>query len=420
MILLYSANGMSEALFILLIVATVTSFVWWTETRTPAPFIAMTIASILATQTRYEAVMLTASIAACLVISCTSLATPGSVPARTQRIESYLIAYGIGPAYAFGTWVFFNWTIEGDPLYFVHSVYGNAAQTAQIRAGAATYLHGAVHSIPGALLFGLDRSLWLFPFAVAIMLAATLAARAHRDVALLCTLLIAVAIPVFEAAMIYQGESFGWLRFFIYSIPFSYLLLIGVWKTAPGLFHGRRGGTSWTVIMLSLLASNVASWTAMATPAVGREEHYITCKVFHPRCPSSGKAYALQGIREVSAYVERLPSPGTVLLDAYQGFAIPLVSAHPTRYVVTSDRDFAYSVVHPWATVRYVLVPAPKGLGRSDRINRQYPALWQDGASWAHLVREFGDTQDDWKLYEVVVAPRRPAPSFRPVLWSRF
>ena len=411
MILLYSANGMSEALFILLIVVTVTSFVWWTETRTPAPFMTMTIASILATQTRYEAVMLTASIAVCLVISCMPLATSGSVPVMAQRIESYLIVYGVGPAYAFGSWVFFNWTIEGDPLYFVHSVYGNAAQTAQIRAGAATYLHGAVHSIPGALLFGLERSLWLFPFAAAIMLAAALAARAHRDVALMCTLLIAVALPVFEAAMIDQGESFGWLRFFIYSIPFSYLLLIGVYKTAPGLFRGRRGWASWTVILLSLLASNMASWTAMATPAVGREEHYITCKVFHPRCPSSvsGKAYALQGVREVSAYVERLPSPGTVLLDAYQGFAIPLVSAHPTRYVVTSDRDFAYSVLHPAATVRYVLVPAPTGLGRSDRINRQYPSLWPHGASWAKLVREFRDTQDDWKLYEVVVAPRRHA-----------
>jgi hypothetical protein len=157
--------------------------------------------------------------------------------------------------------------------------------------------------------------------------------------------------------------------------------------------------------MLSLLASNVASWTAMATPAVGREEHYITCKVVHPRCPSSGKAYALQGIREVSAYVERLPSSGKVLLDTYQGFAIPLVSADPARYVVTSDRDFAYSVLHPSATVRYVLVPAPKGLGPSDRINRQYPSLWRKGASWAHLIRAFGDTQDDWKLYEVVVAP---------------
>jgi hypothetical protein len=54
-------------------------------------------------------------------------------------------------------------------------------------------------------------------------------------------------------------------------------------------------------------------------------------------------------------------------------------------------------------------VPAPKGLGRSDRINRRYPSLWQDGASWAHLVREFGDTQDDWKLYEVVVASGRHA-----------
>jgi hypothetical protein len=320
-----------------------------------------------------------------------------------QRIESHVIAYMVGPTYAFGCWVFFNWTIEGDPLYFLHSVYGNATQTAQIRSGGATYLHGALHSIPGALLFGLERSLWLFPFVGAVTLVAALVTLVRRDLVLFCILLISVAIPVFEAAMIDQGESFGWLRFFMYGIPFSYLLLIGVWKTAPTLFRGRRGWVSWTAIILALLVSNVASWRTMDTAAVGREEQYITCRVFRTHCISP--AYTLQGTRGVSTYVERSVPRGNVLLDTYLGFAIPLLSSEPTRYIVSSDRDFEYSVLHPFRTVRYLLVPNPAGMGSGDRINRQYPSLWRRGSAWTKLICEFPHTGTDWKLYQVIGAP---------------
>jgi hypothetical protein len=160
------------------------------------------------------------------------------------------------------------------------------------------------------------------------------------------------------------------------------------------------------VVGVALLASNLASWKAMDTPTVGREENDITCKIYRQRCLPS--AYALQGSREVSAYIdyiERVVPPGNVLIDTYRGFSIPLVSAHPARYIVTSDQDFERSILHPFGEVRYLLVPNPGGLGSDDRINRAYPSLWRHGSSWTKLVREFSDTRDDWKLYRVIRSP---------------
>ncbi len=406
MVVLYGANGMSEALFILLIVLIVANFMQWAQTRAAGPFVVLVAASALAAQTRYEAAALAVAVAVALALSCVPLAGLAGLTAAWQRAEGYLIAYLVAPAYSLASWLFFNWAIQGDPLFFLHSVYSNAAQTAEIRAGAVGYLHGALYTLPGALLFGLDRSLRLFPLAGAATAAAALLALARRDVALGGVVLMSAAIPLFEVAMVYLGESFGWLRFFIYGIPFTYLLLIALWRAAPGLRRGGGGGAVWGVVLVGLLASNLATWTAMDTPALGREENDITCRVFRHQCLPS--AYALQGPREVSAYIERAVPPGNVLLDTYRGFPIPLVSAQPTRYVVTSDRDFERAVLHPYGAVRYLLVPNPhgfNGLGRNDRINRAYPSLWRRGSRWTRLVRAFPDTRDGWKLYRVVAAP---------------
>jgi hypothetical protein len=101
----------------------------------------------------------------------------------------------------------------------------------------------------------------------------------------------------------------------------------------------------------------------------------------------------------------RLP-PGSVLLDDFLGFAVPLNSRNPRQFVITSDRDFRSVVEDPAAAgVAYVLVPEPAGLGLLDAVNRQYPSLYADGSGMATLVRQYRNTGDGptalWRLYRL-------------------
>ncbi len=404
LIVLYSANGESEALFILLVVIAVTDYIEWAETRAMRALLSMTVFSALAVQTRYESLAVVAGIEAAIVLSCLPLWRHIGASGAARRIESYSIAYLVAPMYSFATWILFNWIKAGDPLYFLRSTYSNVADTSQFRSGSTSYLSGAVGSWTGSLHFGARVMLCSYPAFSGILLLATIVvlATGARSMTLLGTALISLVIPLFEIAMIERGDSYGWLRFFIYGIPFSMLLLIALGRALPRALQGRHVLLFWALIGLVLLGSDVASWTAMDAPSIGREEKYVACKILHPSWVSSRNS--IRDPKAIDDAVQALPA-GLVLLDTYQGFAIPVVSAHPDRYVVASDLDFETVLRHPAGRVRYILVPFPDANGYSDRVNQLYPSLWEHGSAWTRLVRVFPLTADNWKLFQVIGQP---------------
>ena len=404
MIMLYSANGMSEAPFILWVVLAVVGFMRWSHTNSLYAFTLMAFASALALWTRYEALALTAAIAFCLVPVHWPLARYLGIDLVAERIEAHITAYLSVVLYFFGLWVFFNWMIMGDPIYFARGAYGGTLQAVQAGAAAVTGRFGEVGSIPRSLLYGLRRSLWLFPAFGALALLALLVSIRRRRVVLFCVWLISLAIPLFEVALIYRGGSYGWLRFFMTGIPFSYLLLVEFWRAVPELFRRKHGVIVWAAIFAALLLSNVASWFTMDRPDIGREEWAVTQRLFDPSRPSLG--YSMVPGRQIAGYIAQPPPDEKVLLDSVLGYEIPLLSPDPTRFVVTSDRDFEQTVIYPYGKVTYILLPGNKGLAARDRINREYPTLWESGSHWIELVKEFEGTR--WKLFRVVGDPARP------------
>lgn len=402
MVLLYAANGMSESLFIFLVVVVTAGFLRWVETESLGAFLTMVTASMLALQTRYEALAFTAMVGGCLVAMLAVRARKHRSSGEIRRVEAYLSAYTTGTAYSFGAWVFLSWMIMADPFYFLNSIYGNAAQTKPFRTEQSTFLSSAVGSIWGSVRYGLEQSLWLFPAAAPIVLLTIGVAMRRRDASLVCMLAIAATIPVFQVVMVYSGQSFGWLRFFMYSIPFSYLLSIALRKSIPAFFTGWRGRFAIATLVALLLLSNLASWFAMDDAVLGREEKYVTCKILHRDGVST--AYSLERWRLLNAYIEALP-PGKVLVDVFLGYPLVLVANDPTRYVITSDRDFEQAASHPSESVSYVLVPRPVGLGESDFLNRAYPELWGSGSDELTLVATFEQELPGlswaWKLFEV-------------------
>jgi hypothetical protein len=110
--------------------------------------------------------------------------------------------------------------------------------------------------------------------------------------------------------------------------------------------------------------------------------------------------------RRVASDLDRLNlPPGTVLVDDFLAFPIVVASDDPNQFVITSDRDFLAVLADPTATgVRYILVPQPANLGSLDAINRQYPALFENGGGFATLVAVYpkqGINDNDWRLYRI-------------------
>lgn len=395
LILFYAVIGLSEAPFIFVILAVVIAYIIWTHTRSLLALVACSLATGTAFLIRYEALAVASAGAGALLLIL--LARPGG---RRELVEGVLLAYLAPFVYVVALWVFLNWMIMGDALYFQRSAYGNAAQSAFFQT-EQTYLSGVIGSWEGALWYGLTRWVAAFPAGVLLVALALWRALRLRSLLLLGVLGFGAAIPAFHVALLYMGSSFGWLRFFLYGIPFSFVL--------AALLLPQLSGVRRTLIVLALALASPVTAAAMARPEVGLEEWGIMRRLQHPPFvfPSGHAVESFWAERQAAAYIDNLEPGAVVLLDTFLGFPVNVFSQHWERLATTSDRDFAELVRRPQGRVTHLLVPRPDCepgtacLARNDQLIRTYPQLWAQGAPWAILEAEFGGHLA-WRLYRVL------------------
>lgn len=396
----YSANGLSEAPFVLFLLAATYEFLRWTRGQGLMPLILFAGYAALAFLVRYEGVAFAGS--AVLALALVSLSAARLEP---DRLEAILLTFLAPVTYVVGLWIFFNWLFMGDPLYFQRSSYGNLAQTQNFRSGD-TYLTGVVGDPMGALQYGLFRWTLLFPLALPIALAALGRALLRRDGALLGLLLLAGSVPVFHVYLAFSGTSFGWLRFFMYSIPFTFVILAYVMQRGTrGQVPGRLRGPAWAVLLAMVALSTPASLFAMSQPDVGREEWAIMGRFLDASAPVP-PSFQFSTEREIATWVDAQPAGTVVLMDSFLGFPANVFSRNHDRFAITSDRDFPEVLKQPRGLVTHILVPNPgcppnvACLAQADQVSAAFPTLWASGADWATLERDFGGL-NGWRLYRV-------------------
>lgn len=389
MILLYAANGLSEAMFLFCMVWTSYAFVLWVRNWDYAALIGMALATAASFGARYEALPLTVAGAIALVPAGLK---DGKLDA--SRLEAVLIAYLAPIVHVVFLWLFLNQLIVGDALYFQRSVYSNTAQTAAFRESGG-YLSGVVGSPLGAARYAGERLFGLSPVFGIILAFTALQVVRRRDWRLGCLAGIWLSVPTFHLVLVHGGNSYGWLRFFMYGIPASFVL-------APLLLShlGRRDRrlAIAALILVSSASSGAALWL-MTQPDVAREEHPFVRRVLGLEVVS-GATFTHGAERAIAEYVDELPE-GRILIDTSTGFSIVLLARQPARFVITSDRDFNATLDGPVGQIAYLLVPrAERAYGGNELVNGRYPELYGGGMTWAKLERDFGDDRG-WRLFRV-------------------
>lgn len=405
LVVFYAANGLSEAPFIFFLVAGAYQYICWAGGRTSVPLMLFAVCTAAAFMTRYETLAFAAAAVFALILPFLnrSLLEP-------DRLEAALLTYLAPVTYTIGLWVFFNWLFMGDPLYFQRSQYGNLAQTTQFRTDATT-LSAVIGSWQAAFGYGLLRWTAVLPVAPLVVGIALLMALVRREPILLGSLALAACIPLFHVQLLYAGTSYGWLRFSMYSIPFTFVLLPLALRS---IRHPRLHAASWAASLALLTLTTPASLYAMRHPELGREEWEITRHILDASQPAP-RQFKFDAEREIAAWVDLAPPDTVVLIDSFLGFPANIFSRSHDRFAITSDRDFGTAIRQPAGRVTHVLVPSPICVpgsscpSASDQVVREYPLLWQEGAPWAVLQQEFGG-QHGWRLYRVVEPAAESAP----------
>jgi hypothetical protein len=183
--------------------------------------------------------------------------------------------------------------------------------------------------------------------------------------------------------------------------------VIAWWRGQLPFASRVSGPVLGVLIVIGIGLSLPTGLATMRHPLLAREEADALRSVLGNDPPSSEASYVLAthaAASRIAATIDTLDlSSGEVLLDVAAGNPIVLQSAHPDRFVITTDRDFDRVLADP-ATfgVRYLLVTN----NPLDAVNRTYPGLYATGAGFATLIETYDETGSaGWRLYRLDPKP---------------
>ncbi len=383
MIAFYSANGMSDIMLVGAMAAAVRGTVGYVLQSSLADLIAAGVWLAVAFGIRYEGAPLGVFLALGLGIALWWLQR------GAREIRGGMLLLLAPLLYVSGLWVYLNWLIMKQPLYFLDSAYGNVAQTSM---GLATTLAGAQHHIIGSLLFVAHMGLLFWPVAVGLVAAVALSVGKWRDPIAPVLIGATVGMPLLQVALVFEGHSGGWARYFIYYIPNGILLLAFAASRVRRTLARNAALIVAALLCIGGNAVNLYEETNSPVVGYGDTEPFTGILV--------GKRFVTYRTDDqIATYLDRHPKL-TVLLDSFDGYPIVLRVRNPRQLIITSDTDFQSVLENPAGRVDALLVPQPDGDATLDAVNRSFPKLWAGGVPWAHLMASFpGGTA--WRLYGV-------------------
>ncbi len=404
-LLFHFVNGTAESMFMLFFLWAIQAALQMREAPERA-VLGMGLAIGLALWVRYEALAIIGMSVAGFLLMAWAYRRQGAWRS-VSRFESLLVTLIFPSVFLLALWLSFNYTAEGDALFFYRGPYSINAAPDVAKNALDHALRYAYHSPIGAVGYVLQRTIQVsFIFPLAAVAVALVGIRTRRLEGTLIALL-AVSTLLMQTYQTYTGTIAPWLRYWVYLPVFSVILLgwlaqaYPYWLRRSSLAQAVRVG----VIPALILLANLLTYQTMGHTEVGADEQLIVAVIAgdEERVANLRSNYPdRQVLERVANALEG--TEGTILVDLQR--AHPLITGFDAtdRLIINTDRDFGATLDDPVEYADYVLLPNPQGKGvelARDAIYTRYPTLY-DGAGWLDIVEQFNGEVLDWRLYRVV------------------
>ena len=412
MILIYGANGQSEAVLLFFLLLTVNALLGWLRDQRPGQLVTVGLGLGLGYLSRYEAVAPALAVTG-LVGGVTAFGGAGNRSRRLRLALNDMALVGLPFAFAFGLWAVSSQVLVKSWFPTFTSDYGNSAQV----SGAQRFISEATGTTHLAAVEYAARQLaGVQPFLFVLLIAVAVLAVRRRDRLALAAPVVLGAVLVFNNLAFLAGSSFGWLRFQLAAVPLAVLLagtLVRLLTTATVDRSPQPGPRRWIrglavpMVLLAVAAALPVSVRTLTDHALAREETEAMLATLAPGLANDKDRKYLDIFRteqQVAADIDAMRLPdSSVLTDLAYAFPTLLASDRLTQFVITSDRDFKQILADPVrGGVRYLLVPEP-ARAPSDALQRSRPNLYETGAGIARPVRTWSGSagRGDWRLLEL-------------------
>ncbi len=429
MILFYSGNGMSEALYLFTLTLTARHLSRWLTTGSLRSLVYSACALGLAYLARNEAFG-AAFLGGLTVAIVTLRRTTGGrryrLMAAATDVTIFLAPFFIGVI----GWATTSFVITGQWFAQFTSVYGTASQIKVIGFAFGTHMAHLVLEAKGTLAYG--------PLLPLIALAAIGVALRRKDWRLAAPVAVCGGALAFDLFSFYTNSIIWGFRYLIAAEPLAILVTGSLFAGPPEDVRStvsRRAGRNWTLrprreshrqgnagrrtvlgIAGGLLAFVLVvpalptTAIAMSNTVVGQGELEELGFIFdNPLSKTDHQnldRWAV--IQRLTNYVNHMRIPnGSIVADTFTACFpnVDLNVNNPRVFVITNDRDFQRVLADPLAFhARYLLVPIPGQESSLNALNRAYPTLYATGAGFAVLVHQFQGVSScpTERLYRVV------------------
>jgi hypothetical protein len=393
MILLYAGNGMSEGLYLFTLIAATRYLVRWIHTgqlRSLA-YAGTALGFCYLTRNEAAAAVIGGGLAV-LFVSYRRSEGGGSAKRATAMADATIFAVP-GVIAAVG-WAVTSYVITGVFFGQYSSIYGSSEQEAHLT-------HQSLHGRELDLVHAVGS---MFPLLPLILVAAVVVAIRRKDPRILAPVTILGGALGFDALALLNNNIQPFYRYFIVTIPIEVLLVGSLIGTSPSARAHRLRPSSllWRLrqvgaillILVTMIPAAITTSAAMFNPNMGPEEIQLLGVVFLSHRNSYERSFddRYPDILRVGTYLANLKLPdGDVLVDNSANCIPEVITtiSQPKLFVIPNNRDFQRILADPLTFHdHYILEPNPTGTPVT-ATNIQYPALWKNGAGFAHAVHTF-------------------------------
>lgn len=387
-IFLYGANGMSEAIFIFMIIWSITHLTSWLEDGEYQHIVKISFALCFAFLTRYEAIPFMAGIA--LIIAIVILKKNKDYRDSSGKSFSYALAKTeatwvillMPAAFAVLMWVVCNYVITGNAFFFLNSAYSNVGQSGSITndAGIAEIIGHPVQ----VLYFILKRTMYfLIPFIIIIINRIFKKKLFNMD--FLIVLILIASLYIMQFGLLMKGLSAAWLRYYVYILPITAAWLPYELKQVKNVWKA-------TGMITAFAATGVLTVFVMINSDIAPDQF----NAFGIR----REQLTIEAQDEIAKYINNKYPDKIVYTDSFTTFSVILSSDNPQNIIAPSNYDFEKILEDPKdSNIDLIIIPDPKtDLGKLDSINKKYPGIYENGSNWCELDKSF----DNFKVFRVI------------------
>lgn len=401
MIVYYGANGMAEAVYLFFLVSGIYFLIRWELAKQAHMLAFVGVAIALALLSRYEILPFAVVIAAGIVaITVAGRVRSGRAQASggAQELEASLVLYLAPIAYAGAAWLFFNWLILGDPLYFLNL----GATTADIGASQQDVggLPAQELGPAGVLVYLTKLNLGLFPLTVLVLPALLVTAVVRRD-AMSVVLAALVGTNAAVTAILFLQASDPNLLQLRYNMRAMPIALIGaawlyyVWRPRPARI------AIWATTLAVLVGSLAMTWRTMETYTYQYEENVFlraleTGEDQEGNSGIGGYPIGIADEQQTADFITDNIDEGEVILtDDAQTLGVMLLTGRPDDFFDRIDRgdaEWMAALDEPFGKVDYLLVSTDERCRKpcEDLVRVRYPGVLRDEVAGMHVIERTG------------------------------